>query len=106
MRQGLWTFTRCPCVHGLMKGVEAYDRIVYGSVELVATVQEGSRHARDSAVMLQDNGMYRAGRISRFLTHTAPGCLSMISISIPILLMSGCMHQCLTRTRLPRGAAR
>lgn len=43
--------------HGPMQGVEAYDCIVYGSVEIVATVQEGGKHARDSVVMLQDNGM-------------------------------------------------
>ena len=53
-----------------MHVVRGYDRIVYGSVEIVGTVQD----ARDSVVMLQDNGVYRAGRVSRFLTHTAPGC--------------------------------
>ena len=59
-----------------MHVVRAYDRILYGAVEIVGTAQEGSKHARDSVVMLQDNGMYRAGRASRFLTHTAPGCVS------------------------------
>ena len=25
--------------------------------------------------MLHDNGVYRAGRVMRFLSHTAPGCI-------------------------------
>ena len=44
-------------------------------LEIMATVQEGSKHARDSVVMLYDGGMFRAGRVSRFLVHTAPGCI-------------------------------
>ena len=47
---------------------------VYGSAVIVGTVQEKSKHARDSVVMLRDNNQYRAGRVPRFLSHTAPGC--------------------------------
>ena len=60
--------------YGPAKGVDAYDRIVYGSVEIVATVQEDTKHACDSVIMLRDGETYRAGRVNMFLTHTAPGC--------------------------------
>ena len=72
------TVIRCPCVNSCspLPAVHAYDRIVYGSVEILATVQEGSKHALDSVVMLQGNEMYRAGRVRRFLSHTVPGCVA------------------------------
>ena len=60
--------------YGPLHFVRAYDRIIYGSVAIVATNQEGNKLARDSVVMLHNAGQYRAGRVSRFLTHTAPGC--------------------------------
>lgn len=49
--------------------------VVCGSEEIVATVHEGSKHARDSVDLLRDRGMYRAGRVTRFLLHTALGCV-------------------------------
>ncbi|KAL3154995.1 hypothetical protein ABBQ38_011520 [Trebouxia sp. C0009 RCD-2024] len=58
-----------------MHALLAYDRVICGCIEIVATVQEGSKHARDSVVMLYDDGMLRAGRVTRFLVHTAPGCI-------------------------------
>ncbi|KAL3130626.1 hypothetical protein ABBQ38_008020 [Trebouxia sp. C0009 RCD-2024] len=61
--------------YGPMHALSAYDRVIYGSIEIVAIVQEGSKHARDSAVMLYDDGMLRAGRVTGFLVHTAPGCI-------------------------------
>lgn len=61
--------------YGPMHALTAYDRISYGGVEIVATVQEVSKHARDSVIMLHDNDLYRAGRVVRFLVHTAPGCI-------------------------------
>ncbi|KAL3145144.1 hypothetical protein ABBQ38_001745 [Trebouxia sp. C0009 RCD-2024] len=61
--------------YGPMRLVRAYDRFVYGSADIVASVQEKSKCARDSVVMLRDNhGKYCAGRVTRFLSHTAPGC--------------------------------
>ena len=60
--------------HGPQPFVRTYDSIVYGSAVIVGTVQEKSKHARDSVVMLRENNQYRAGRVTRFLSHTAPGC--------------------------------
>lgn len=64
-----------PLCFGPLYALTAYDRIYYGSVEIVATFREVKRHARDSVIMLHDSGRYRAGRVTRFLVHTAPGCI-------------------------------
>ncbi len=58
-----------------MHALFAYGWVTYGGVEIVATVQEGSKHAAEQDVTLYDDGILRAGRVTRFLVHVVPGCI-------------------------------
>ena len=54
-----------------MHALTAYDRISYGYLEVVATVQGISKHLRDSVIMLHDDDLYRAGRLK--ISQEIPG---------------------------------
>ena len=51
----------------------AYDCIVYGFVEIVASVRQGSKHACYSVIMLQDRGCTQQAE-SQDSFHTALEC--------------------------------
>ena len=59
--------------YGPQGAAEVYDRANVGQVQFVCSRLEGSKKAKDSVVLMMHNGELCAGRVSRFLSHTAPG---------------------------------
>ena len=100
--QGLLDHHQVSVCFGPMRLVRTYDRIVYGSAKLVGTVQEKSKRARDSVVMLRDNGEYRAG--SPDSCHTQHLAASLILSMTQTSLMSCCTQQSLHQTVLQQPA--
>lgn len=53
--------------------VEVYDRAVIQGVEFSSMQTEGKKRSHDSVVLMKDSGVYWAGRVRYFLSHTPPG---------------------------------
>ena len=70
---------RCPNMYircyGPLLSVGHFDRAKIGSAALVTNRLEVAKQARDSVVMSRDGTQFFAGKVSAFLSHSAPGCV-------------------------------
>ena len=56
--------------------ITVYDRATVGDVTFTCTRLEANKKARDSVVLMRNDDRLWVGRVTRFLSHEAPGTLA------------------------------
>ena len=79
-QQGLLTVPQVEVCSGPARGADVFDRVVVGSTSFACTRLEESKKAKDSVVLLRDDGNICARRVQAFLSHTPPGAAGGVGV--------------------------